>query len=411
MKRRTVRVHSRSFAVLSLVLLIIVTVHAADEPKILTPDDPSTFQSLSRFAELIETLHKKYIDPARIDSRERTTVALRAFVRALDPEADLFGPDEIASTNAATDAVADIGLRFAMRSDYPVVISPRDDSPAQDAGLLAGEQILAIDHTSTLRVRRIELERLLRGPANSPVTLSVRDPVTRAGRDVRLQRTAPNPSPGVVLKFLDRRLAYCRLPEFTPAAVEALRTAMTRAKEERVSGVILDLRNNAGGVFEAMQVAASLFLPADAAIVALDYADPTQRATFVSDQGEKSTVPLVVLVNGGTAAEAEMFAAALQDHKRAQIVGARTFGRGFLTTSVTLADGSVLSVPGAYYLRPTKQPMQGTGLTPDIAVDMPRETERVLSHLGFSTFNWKTDKTAVLKTDRPLAKALWVLSK
>ena len=392
--------------VFCLVLWLAVAGRAADEPAVLTPDNPSAFRSLSRFAELIGALQKNYLEPARIGSSERTTVALRAFVRSLDPEADLFAPDETATTNAAANAAADIGLRFAMRNDYPAVIAARDDSPAQDAGLLAGEQLIAIDDTATLHARRIELEQRLHGPANSSVTLTVLDPATRAVRDVRLQRAAPSASPGVVLKFLNNRLAYCRIPEFTHAAVETLHIAMARAKEERVSGVILDLRNNAGGGFEAMQVAASLFLPAGVPIVALDYADPSQGATFVSDQSDKFTAPLVLLVNGGTAAEAEMFAAALQDHKRAQLVGSKTFGRGFLTASVTLGDGSVLSVPNAYYLRPSKQILQGAGLTPDLVVDLPREAERLLSRLGFSTFNWKNDKNAVLKTDLPLARAL-----
>ena len=390
-------------------LLLAICAQAADEPQILTPG-ASSFESFSRFTELLDALQKSYAQPARVHTGQRTTAALRAFVRSLDPDADLLAPDEVPATNAATSASAGIGLHFAICDDYPIVISAGDNSPVQGSGLLAGDQIVAIDGQSTWHARRIEVERLLRGPANSSVSLRVLDPGSSAVLNVGVQRAAPGSSRGVALKFLDPRVAYCRIPEFTPAAVENLRSAMARAKSRRALGVVLDLRNNAGGAFEAAQVAASIFLPAGATIVSLEYASPSQRTTFVSDQGRKLTAPVVVLVNAGTAAEAELFAAALQDHKRARLVGSRTFGRGFLAASVALADGSVLSVPTAYYLSPANQVFHGAGLTPDVIVDLPRETERALTRTGFGVFDWATDKTEVLATDRPLAKALSLLA-
>jgi carboxyl-terminal processing protease len=118
-----------------------------------------------------------------------------------------------------------------------------------------------------------------------------------------------------------------------------------------------------------------------------------------------------LLVNGGTAAEAEVFAAALQDNHRARIVGTQSFGRGFLTASTALADGSVLVTPTAYYMRPSKVILQDKGLTPDVIVELPRETERSLARAGFGTFDWKTDRREVLATDLPLAKAMSLLAK
>jgi carboxyl-terminal processing protease len=402
-----IRVHSRSFVVFCWLAL---AAHATDEPRILTPNS-SSFESLSRFTELLDTLQKNYVQPSRIDTGQHTTAALRAFVRSIDPEADLLTPDEVATTNASTNAAADTGLRFALRGDYPTIISPRDDSPAQDAGVLPGEQIVAVDKMPLFQARRTTVERLLRGPANSRVMLRVLDPTTSAIRDLRLSRAAPSPSASVSLKFLDKGVAYCRVPEFTLAVVENLRAAMARAKSERASGVILDLRNNPGGAFEAAQVAASMFLPKDANIVALEYAHPSQRAAFVSDEGKKFTMPLALLVNAGTAGEAEMFTAALQDNRRARIVGGKTFGRGFLIAPVALSDGSMLSVPTAYYMRPSQEMFYGTGLMPDVVVDLPRQTERLIERIGFSTFEWPSHRTQVLGTDLALAKALSLLAK
>lgn len=132
---------------------------------------------------------------------------------------------------------------------------------------------------------------------------------------------------------------------------------------------------------------------------------------FVSDEGAKVTTPIVVLVNGGTAAEAEAFAAALQDNHRAQIVGSKTFGCGFLATSTRLANGSVLVMPTAYYMRPSKQILQDKGLIPDVIAELPRETERSLALAGFGVFNWRNAKAEVLTTDLPLAKAFLLLAK
>ena len=398
------------FVVMCWMVCFAVVGRAADEPRILTPN-PSSFETLSRFTALLEALQKHYVQPARINTDWYTTVALRAFVRAIDPEADLLTPEEAASTNEFATTAADIGLSFAIRDDYPTVISARDGSPAESAGLLAGEQIIAISDVPTSHARRLEVDRLLRGPANFPVNLRVADPHTGAIRDLHLPRTAPGSPPTAALRVLDQGVAYYRVSQFTRDTVESFRAAMILAKGERPAGIILDLRNNPGGVFSATQAAASFFLPQGTEVVSLDYADPTLRTGFFTDESLNVTMPLVLLVNGGTAAEAEIFAAALQDNKRARIVGTRSFGRGLYATSTRLSDGSVLVLPTAYYLRPSKQMLQGKGVTPDVIVELPREAERALARAGFGTFDWKNDRAKVLATDLPLARAVSLLAK
>ncbi len=390
--------------------LVAVAVYAADQPRILTPE-PSSFETLSRFTELLDALQKNYVQPSRINTDWYTTVALRGFVRSIDPEADLLTAEEATSTNVSADAAADIGLSFAIRDGYPTVVSPRDGSPAARAPLLAGEQIIAINNIPSPFSRRFEVDRLLHGAVDSPVDLRVLDPATGTVRGLRLRRAAPGPSPVSALRFLDSGIAYYRVSEFTFDSVESLRTAMTLAKSERASGIILDLRNNPGGAFLAAQTAASFFLPKGAEVASLEYANPSLHTTFASDESLKITAPVILLVNGGTAAEAEVFAAALQDNGHARIVGSRTFGRGFLTTSVRLANGSVLVMPTAYYMRPSKQILRDKGLTPDVVTELPRETERALARAGFGTFDWENRGARVLAMDLSLAKALSLLAK
>ncbi|HUK82480.1 MAG TPA: S41 family peptidase [Verrucomicrobiae bacterium] len=396
---------------LALSAVVVTMAHGADEPHVVVPP-PATHGVFTQFANIIECLQKNYVYPLHIGADEHATAALREFVRSLDPDAELLTPDEVAVANAPLSAdVGDIGLSLTIRGDYPTVIAPRDGCPAQKAGLLAGDQIVAIDGQSTTRAHVFMVKNQLRGPIGSNVTLRVLDPVTSARRDVTIERAADLPPSPAPLEFLGRSVVYFRVSEFTPAVLERLRAALQHPRAQKARGLILDLRNNPGGTFLVTLAAARLFLYAKADIVALEYSNPGLRTTFVSDAGEKFLAPMAVLVDGGTAGEAEIFAAALRDQKRARLVGTKTFGRGRLISQFPLPDGSALLVPTAVYLPPSKHAFNDDGLTPDEAVSVPRETERILSAMGFGSFNSAGGRSEALKTDPVLAHALELLTK
>jgi carboxyl-terminal processing protease len=364
--------------------------------------------AFAQFANIIECLQKNYVDPSRIGDREHATAALREFVRSLDPDADLLTAQEAATNDP--DA-GDIGVDLALRADYPTVISVRDASPGQIARLFTGDQILSIDGQSTAHARMFAVTARLRGAAGSKVTLRVLDPASGKTREVVIERAADSSPSPASLKFLTPGVAYFRLSAFTVPVVEKFLVETKRAQAQRARGLILDVRNNAGGAFDAALVAARLFVPATADIVLLDYSEPKFRTSFVSDSSDKFTAPVVLLVNGGTAAEAEIFAAALRDHKRARLVGSQTSGRGRFVDRFPLSDGSVLLVPSAVYLPPSRRAFADEGLSPDVPVSVPRETERSLSTAGFGSFDWVHDKAEVLKSDLALARALELLAK
>ncbi len=391
--------------------LLSSKLYAADEPQILTPS-PSAYDTLSRFANLLDTLHKSYVDPSSIDARTPTTAALREFVRSIDPDSDLLTPDEVAAAAASpSEAVAGIGVSLTIRNDYPTVVTPLDGSIAQTAGLLAGDQITAINGKPTVRARLFEVNRTLRGIAGSTVSLAVLDPTDGKMRELILKRSPPRPSSEVPLKFLSDGVAYCRLAEITAVAVGKLYTQLQRADKESARALILDIRNNPGGTFDAAQVAAQFFLAPQAKILTLDYPNPSSGATFVSDNSKKITLRLALLVNGGTAAEAEIFAAALRDNNRAQLVGSKTFGRGRLYSQVPMSGGDALRLPVACFMPPSGKPFQGTGIVPDTVVPLQRDIERRLATAGFGSFDWLNDRPQLLATDFPLAKALELLAK
>ena len=402
---------ARAVRTLALSAVVAAPALGADEPVVVTPP-PAARGAFSQFANIIECLQKHYINPSRIGDREHATAALREFVRSLDPDSDLLTADEAAAVTTPKSADdGDIGLSLVMRGDYPTVIAARDGSPAQNSRLFVRDQIVAIDGQPTAHARLFRVVDQLRGAIGSKVSLRVLDPELGKTREVAVERAADRPPLSSSLKFLSGGIGYLRVSEFTLPVVEKLHGELRRAQTQKTRALILDLRNNAGGAFDAALVAARLFVPANADIVLLDYSDPKFRTSFVSDSSDKFTALVVLLVNGGTAAEAEIFAAALRDQKRARLVGSTTFARGVMIAQFPLPDGTVLSIPTAHYLSPSKQPFHGTGLTPDIEVTVSRETERSLATAGFGSFDWVNDKREMLKTDLVLAKALELLAK
>lgn len=401
---------SRNLVFLALLLVAVIS-SAADDSQIIAPSS-STRDAFGQFANFLETLQKNYVDPTRIQPSVHTREALRAFARSLDPEANYLTADEVMAAKAPPDKdTGDIGLTLAIRDGFPTVVSPLDGSPAQTAGLLGGEQLVALNGKPTAQAPLPEIVNQLRGPLGSRVVLTLFDPNANTTRALAIERTAPSPPTPAKLKFLANGVAYVRLSDFSFASVELFLAQIRRAEEQRAHALILDLRNNPGGTIDAMVVAARSFVPARTGIVTLEHADVKRSVIFGSDEGKKFTTPVAILVNGGTAAEAEIFAAALRDKTRVRLVGSKTFGRGRHVASFALPDGSMLVLPTATFMPPSKISFHAIGLSPDVPVEFTRAAERKLATAGFGAFDWVNDKTQLLAADLPLARALELLAK
>lgn len=392
------------------VLLAIVIwgaswVQANDAPPALSPPAASTYDAFSQFASFLDTILKHYSDATNLTLHAHTTASLRSFLRSLDPDADLLTPSEI----ERPETTVDFGALIAQRESFPTVISVRDGTPAQRAGLLAGERIVAINDEPTTAARINDITRQLDGAADSKLLLRVIDPAT-GPRNLILQRLTP-----AILKptiqYLAPGLGYYRLPEFTFPAVEQFLAELTTATANRMRSLILDLRNNPGGTLDSVVIAAQQFLPPKTPVTTLAYARPGRAAEFVTAEGDPFTGPVLILVNRGTAGEAEVFAGALQDYGRARLIGETTAGYGRHSARFPLPDGAVLVLPTAYFQTPRGRRIHNTGLTPDVPVELAREIEHTLAATGFGQFNGTTAKANTLATDRPLAKALELLSK
>lgn len=381
------------------------------EPHIITPP-VQTAETFKQFAAFFDILGKSYVEPGRIRPSEHTADALRAYLRSLDPEAALMpAPEQLMASIGVEGPLVDIGVSFSTRNRFPAIITTHEGSPAQAAGLLWGDEIRAINGQSLENADLAACYLRIWGAVDSQMELVVHDPADGQTRTLVIQRRLPVPVPAVAVKYIAGGTAYRRLPEFTVAAVESLREDLIRMEKERPRGLVLDLRNNPGGAFQAAQIAADMFLPAGAVIVAVDYPNADKHTVFHANDARKFNVPLVLLVNGGTSAEAEIFAAALRDNQRARLVGVATCGRGRKIEQFKLPDGMSLYIPVARYRPPSNKDYHGTGLAPDVAVNMPRDDERKLSVTGFGNFNWIENKRQVLDLDKTLARALELLDK
>ncbi len=389
----------RAGARLALPLLYFWTAlnaSAADRKPTVVPPT-GTAESFRLFADILDGVEKSYLDAGRVDSKQIAPIAFREFVRQLDPEADLLAPEEFSALKDAP-AISDVVL--ATRNGKVVVVAPRDGSAAQLAGVLARDEIIC--HNNSLPLARALVQ--------TRSTLLVRGVITNAVKGVPIGEPAYKPA---TLKFLSGDIAYHRLSEFTEPAFKNLEEQLAVASKSRMRGLILDLRNNPGGSIDTAIHAARIFLPAKASIATIEYSRPDHSARFVVDATGKfpRKMPIVLLINRGTAGEAEVFAAALSDNAQAMLVGSRTFGNGRVMALLPLRDGYALSIPTARFITPAGQTFHPDGIMPDDMVDFPQASERALAAKGFGNFDWQSNRKEILESDRPLARALELLTK
>jgi carboxyl-terminal processing protease len=341
----------------------------AEEPVTPLPGTADVFRQL---VAIFDVIQKHYIDPAKVRPEEAVNIAFREFIRSLDPEADLLTPAEYAMAKATTNTLP---VSLAYRNGRVIIVTPRDGTAAQAVGVLPGDELLCEGRRLPAAqewLRTNQMFGIHESGTSRSIAVSNNVPATGA---INLKTLAPG-------------VTYCRLPVISNPAAQELRTQLL---QQNPHAIILDVRNNPGGSLDGALGCARLFLPAEDRIVALDYAQPEQRVGFVSDASPKFNGAVVLLVNGGTAAEAEVLAAALKDNGRAKIVGSLTFGRGWLYALYGLPDGSALRIPTSRYLTPSKQTFQRAGIAPDVWVDVPPDEARALTRAGYGSASQTND--------------------
>lgn len=336
-------------------------------------------------------VNQSYVDPARfeavhwkrlrqqsLEGRIETSADAYAAISTMllplgDPYTRLLRPDEYSTLKANTQgSVSGVGLQLALRSidDQVVVIAPLDGSPAADAGIASGTAVLAVNGTSTRTLGLEGTAQLLRGQAGSRVLLLLESPGGRR-RELELQRRTVDLRPvrSRVIRQGGHQLGYLRITQFSEPVPTQVSEALSSEAFSAIEGLILDLRNNSGGLVRAGLAVANQLLDGEPIVSTQDregLSSPAQAGPGMLYGG-----PLLTLVNGGTASASEILAGALQDDGRSELAGRRTFGKGLIQTLIPLGDGSGLAVTVARYLTPNGRDIQHQGIEPDLSLEGP----------------------------------------
>jgi len=341
-----------------------------------------TYAQLELFARVLSYVENNYVD--EVDSRALIHGALRGMVDTLDPHTVYMPPELFRDLKAdASGEFGGVGLELARREEALVVVAPLDDSPAARAGILPGDVLVAIDGESTHGMDVSRAAQRLRGRPGEKVRLGLMREGFAAPRELVLVRDV------VRVAALEAKLwghvGWVRLKNFQERTDAQLQRALERLRAENggapLGGLVLDLRNNPGGLLDQAVAVADRFLPGGLVVVTTRGRGSKPQAVYRSrERDTEPAYPLVVLVNAGSASASEIVAGALQDHRRAVVMGAQTFGKGSVQTLIELQDGSGLKLTVSRYYTPSGRSIQEHGITPDheVGADAPGTRERDL---------------------------------
>ena len=321
------------------------------------------------------TIQNNYVDRAGVQPKELTYGAIGGMVDALGDtgHSTFLTPDMVKELNSMEKGeVKGIGIEVQMKNGQVVIVAPIDGSPAQRAGLRPGEVILKVgdEDIADWPLSRV-VERIL-GPAGSSVSLTIEDPRTSHTRQVKLKRASIKLHEVTWQRLPGTDLAHVRIATFDAGVTRDLRKTLQECQRDQVKGIILDLRNDPGGLLEEAIGVASQFLKSGNVVLTKDSKGQITRVP-VLDGGLTPTLPLAVLVNQGSASAAEIVAGALQDHDRGPLVGETTFGTGTVLEQFGLADGSALLLAVGEWLTPKGRSFWHKGITPQFTVQLPPE--------------------------------------
>ncbi|MBU1986286.1 MAG: S41 family peptidase, partial [Proteobacteria bacterium] len=327
----------------------------------------STYQQLETFANVLSILQENYVD--EIDARKVMEGAISGMLLSLDPHSSYLKPEDFKELQEETEgSFSGIGIEVSIEEGILTVVSPIEETPADRAGLKAKDLIIKIDGEPTQSMSPMDAIKKLRGPEGTKVILAIHREGWEELKDFTLTR-ATIPLHSVKDNFLEPGLAYIRITNFQSQTTKEVKEALQKLqKEHPINGLILDLRNNPGGLLDQAVSVTDIFLD-EGLVVYTKGRVREQNMTFQAhSNGGKNLFPLVVLVNEGSASASEIVTGAIQDHKRGIIVGVKTFGKGSVQTILPLPEGAGLRMTTARYYTPNGRSIQATGITPDVVV-------------------------------------------
>jgi carboxyl-terminal processing protease len=374
-------------ALLGVNLFLGAKLYSASDTK---EDRESAYENMKLITRVMEYIMQEYVDGESLSHKDLTYSALKGMLTSLDPHSQFMDPENFKSMRDDTEgAFGGLGIQIGIKDGFITVISPMEDTPAFRAGVMAGDQIINIEGQPTEKLTIEDAVKKLRGKPGSKVTITILRPKNREIKDYTLTREIINvPSVKDIngkqeYPLTDGKIGYIRLIQFNEPTADEFERALKKLEGKGMEALILDLRNNPGGLLESAKEVVSKFVPRGELIVFTEGRAKRQRMEYRARGGEKHPkYPMVILINGGSASGAEIVAGALQDVKRAVLVGETTFGKGSVQSVLPLTsnpEGPALRLTTAKYYTPSRRVIHENGITPDILVPVSLEDERKLA--------------------------------
>ena len=384
-------------------------------------DKKLPLDDLRTFADVFDQIRLGYVEEVKDSTLLR--YAIQGMLIGLDPHSVYMDQESFADLQSSTSGeFSGLGLEIGIEDGYIKVISPIDGSPAAAAGLQTGDIILNLDSTSLKGVSLSEAVSKMRGPKGTKILLTI----GRAGETRPLEITVVRDVISIASvrhRILEDGFGYIRIAQFQNKTGESVEKALLSLKDKsNLRGIVLDLRNNPGGILKSSIAVTDLFLSGGKVVYTVGRLTDSSNEYFANSTDLSEGIPLVVLINGGSASASEIVAGALQDHSRAVIMGTRSFGKGSVQSILHISEERAIKLTTALYFTPKGRSIQAEGIKPDITVDRAKVTtliekgriseKNLARHLGEKSS--KTEKSedssdSLISTDNQLYEALTLL--
>jgi carboxyl-terminal processing protease len=380
MKRRLIFGFIGALLAVNLVIGAKVYSNSTDS----TPKD-AVYPNMRLFSEVMEKVRRDYVDGTNLTYQDLVYGALKGMINELDPHSEFLDPEKYKDLQSDTEGhFGGLGIVIAMKDNFVTVVAPMEDTPGFKAGILSGDRIIKINGKSTENMTLPDAVKILRGDPNTEVSMTLMRPSSGQVKDYTLTRAVITVD---MVKDIngkkefplgENKIGYVRLTQFGEKTSDDLEAALKKLKGQGMQALIIDLRWNPGGLLDQAVEVCEKFLPRGQLIVSTEGRNASQdskhRAAGRGD--ELNGMPIVVLVNLGSASASEIVSGCLQDLHRAIILGEKTFGKGSVQSIIPLDDGSALRLTTAKYYTPSHKVIHEVGITPNIVVPTTDEEDR-----------------------------------
>ena len=351
------------------------------------PGDDNGYSSIAVLTRAMQWIRQDYVDEKKTGYRALSYAAMKGMFNSLDPHSQFMEPRELKGMeDDSKSEFGGLGVIVTARDGALIIVSPMEDTPGFKAGLLPGDQILKINGESTEKMELNGAIDRLHGAPGEKVTLTILRPSTKLIKEYPLERAVIKVASVKDAKLLepkfagDSKIGYVRITQFNEPTAAELGAKLDYLEKQGMEALILDLRNNPGGLLNSAVDVCGQFVPPGTMVVYTEGRVPSQRHFYKTstDSKQRPRYPMAILINGGSASGSEIVAGALKDLKRAIVVGETSFGKGSVQSVVAFQDGSGARLTTAKYYTPSKQVIHGKGVSPTIRATMTPEQERML---------------------------------